>query len=40
VIRKVVGDLIGAGCDVDEATVRVALDAKSVEARRQLMGEA
>ena len=40
VIRKVLGDLTGAGIDVDEAAVRAALDEKSVEARRQLMGEA
>jgi hypothetical protein len=39
VIRKVLGDLTGAGCDIDEADVRAALDEKSVEARRQLMGE-
>ena len=39
VIRKVLGDLTGAGCDVDEAEVRAALDEKSVEARRQLMSE-
>ena len=39
VIRKVLGDLTGAGCEVDEAEVRAALDAKSVEARRQLMSE-
>ena len=37
VIRKVLGDLIGAGVDVDEATVRAKLDEKAVEARRQLM---
>jgi len=40
VIRKVLGDLTGAGCDLDEAAVRAALEEKSVEARRQLMGEA
>jgi hypothetical protein len=40
VIRKVLGDLTGAGIDVDEAAVRAALEEKSVEARRQLMGEA
>lgn len=40
VIRKVLGDLTSAGCDVDEATVRAMLEEKSVEARRQLMGEA
>jgi hypothetical protein len=39
VIRKVLGDLVGAGCDIDDAAVRAALDEKSVEARRQLMGE-
>jgi hypothetical protein len=39
VIRKVLGDLIGAGVDVDEATVRAKLDEKAVEARRQLMSE-
>jgi len=40
VIRKVLGDLISAGCDFDEATVRAALEDKNFEARRQLMGEA
>ena len=39
VIRKVLGDLIAAGLDVDEATVRATLEEKAVEARRQLMGE-
>jgi hypothetical protein len=39
VIRKVLGDLTGAGCDVDEAGVRAALADKSVEAKRQLMSE-
>lgn len=38
-IRKVLGDLISAGVDIDESDVRLAMDAKSVEARRQLMGE-
>jgi hypothetical protein len=37
VIRKVVGDLISAGIDCDEARVREALAHKTVEARRQLM---
>jgi hypothetical protein len=40
VIRKLLGDLTGAGIDIDEAAVRSALEEKSVEARRQLMGEA
>jgi len=39
VIRKVLGDLVAAGCDVDQAGVRAALEEKAVEARRQLMGE-
>jgi len=39
VIRKVLGDLVAAGCDIDDAAVRAALEEKSVEARRQLMGE-
>ena len=38
VIRKVLGDLTSAGCEVDEAGVRAALEDKNVEARRQLMG--
>ena len=40
VIRKVLGDLTAAGVEVDEAEIRSALEAKSVEARRALMGEA
>ena len=39
VIRKVLGDLVAAGVDIDEAGVREALEQKAVEARRQLMGE-
>ena len=38
VIRKVLGDLTAAGVEVDEAEIRSALEAKSVEARRALMG--
>ena len=37
VVRKLLGDLLGAGIDVDDATVRAALDAKAVEARRQFI---
>jgi hypothetical protein len=37
VVRKLVGDLIAAGVEVDEATVRTALEDQAVEARRQLM---
>ena len=38
VIRKVLGDLTIAGCDMDEAGVRAALEDKTIEAKRQLMG--
>ncbi|ARS25709.1 DUF1476 domain-containing protein [Sphingomonas sp. KC8] len=37
VIRKLLGDLVSAGVDTDEAVIRTALEAKTVEARRQLM---
>ena len=39
VIRKLLGDLVSAGVDVDDAGVRLALDAKTIEARRQLIDE-
>jgi hypothetical protein len=37
VIRKLLGDLIAAGVEVDDATIRQAIAEQSVEARRQLM---
>lgn len=37
VIRKLLGDLLAAGVEIDDAAVRRALDEKTVEARRQLM---
>jgi len=40
VVRKLLGDILSAGIEIDEAEVRSALDAKAVEARRMLMGEA
>ncbi|MFA7596271.1 MAG: DUF1476 domain-containing protein [Novosphingobium sp.] len=40
VVRKLIGDLTNAGVEIDEAGVRAALAEKSVEARRQLIGEA
>ncbi len=40
VIRKLLGDLVSAGVDTSEADIRTALEAKQVEARRALMGEA
>ncbi len=39
VIRKLLGDLTSSGVDIDEGAVRAALEEKSVEARRQFMGE-
>ena len=40
VVRKLLGDLTAAGVETSEAEVRAALDARMVEARRQLMGGA
>ncbi|CAA9512960.1 MAG: FIG040666: hypothetical protein perhaps implicated in de Novo purine biosynthesis [uncultured Sphingomonas sp.] len=37
VIRKVLGDLTGAGVEIDEAQIREALGHKEVEARRQII---
>ena len=37
VIRKILGDLTQAGCDVDEAAIRARLEECIVEARRQFM---
>lgn len=37
VIRKVLGDMTSANCDIDDAGVRAALEAKSVEAHRQFI---
>ncbi|MEO0032397.1 MAG: hypothetical protein RIS94_2155 [Pseudomonadota bacterium] len=39
VVRKLLGDLVSAGVEIDDADIRQALEAKGVEARRQLMGE-
>jgi len=38
VVRKLTGDLVSAGVEVDDARIRTALSDASVEARRQLMG--
>jgi hypothetical protein len=40
VVRKLLGDLTSAGVETNEGEVRSALEAKQIEARRQLMGEA
>ena len=37
VIRKLLGDLISAGVEIDESSIRQALEHKTVEARRQFM---
>ncbi|MEO5774627.1 MAG: DUF1476 domain-containing protein [Sphingomicrobium sp.] len=37
VVRKLLGDLTGAGVEIDEPQIRDALSHKTVEARRQLM---
>ena len=37
VIRKVLGDMTSAECEVDDAKIRDMLDAKTIEARRQLI---
>lgn len=37
VVRKVLGDLTGAGIDVDEEEIRQCLEHKTVEARRQMI---
>lgn len=39
VVRKLLGDLISAGVETDEAEVRVAMETKQIEARRALIGE-
>jgi hypothetical protein len=38
VVRKLLGDLVSAGVDVNEAAVRAAMADAAVEARRQLIG--
>jgi hypothetical protein len=37
VIRKLLGDMVAAGLDIDETAVRAALEAKAIEARRQFI---
>lgn len=37
VVRKLLGDLLAANIEVDDATVRRAIEEQTVEARRQLM---
>lgn len=37
VIRKLLGDLTNAGVDIDEASIRIALEEQAVIARRQFI---
>lgn len=39
VVRKLFGDLISAGLDIDEASIREAIANKAIEARRQIIQE-
>ena len=39
VVRKLLGDLTAADCDVSEADIRAKLEECSVEARRQFMSD-
>ncbi|MAX00028.1 MAG: aldolase [Sphingomonas sp.] len=38
VVRKLLGDLTAAGIDIDDSAIRKALDERTIEARRQLIG--
>jgi hypothetical protein len=40
IVRKLLGDLTSAGVETDDAAVRAAIEAKSVEARRQFIEQA
>ena len=40
VIRKLLGDLVSAGVEISDAEIRNALEAKDLEARAQLLGNA
>jgi hypothetical protein len=40
IVRKLLGDLTSAGVETDDTKVRVAIDAKMVEARRQFIEQA
>jgi len=37
IVRKLLGDLTGAGVEIDEAEIRAQIELKTVEARRQLI---
>lgn len=37
IVRKLIGDLTGAGIEVDEAEIRAEIELKTIDARRQLI---
>ena len=37
IVRKLLGDLVSANVDIDEARIRGAIEDKTIEARRQLI---
>ena len=37
IVRKLMGDLTSAGVEIDEDTIRAAIERKTIDARRQLM---
>lgn len=40
VVRKLLGDLTSAGIEVDDATIREAIESQMIEARRQFIEQA
>lgn len=40
IVRKLLGDLTSAGIEVDDATIRAAIETQMVEARRQFIEQA
>ena len=40
IIRKLLGDFVSAGVEISDAEIRAALEAKALEARAQLLGNA
>lgn len=39
VVRKLLGDLITSGVEIDDAEIRAALSTYAIEARRQIVGD-
>ncbi len=40
VVRKLLGDLTSAGVEIDDATIRAAIETQMIEARRQFIEQA